>query len=102
MRCAAVEELGQRNLPTRKRRPAGRVVVFVAGNPDRRDGAFRGVHEAELVEVAVLPAHGVLHGDMQVPERVARGHLDAAPYERVGLVQDDEELPDGAGARGPG
>ena len=44
---------------------------------------FRRVEQPELVKVVVQPAHRVLDGDVQVPERVLLGHLNAAPDERV-------------------
>ena len=40
----------------------------------------------------VEPAHHVLDGDMQVPERVPLRNLQPAPDERVCSAQDDEEL----------
>jgi hypothetical protein len=44
--------------------------------------SLRRVEQPELVKVVVEPAHRILDGDVQVPEGVPLGHLDAAPDER--------------------
>jgi hypothetical protein len=35
------------------------------------------------VKIVIQPAHRVLDGSVQIPERVRLGHLDATPNERV-------------------
>jgi hypothetical protein len=72
-----VEELREWDLPSRHDRPVLRVVV--CGNADGHHVPLSRIEQPELVEVVVQPAHGVLDGDVQVPERVLLGHLDSAP-----------------------
>ena len=50
------------------------------------------VGQPELVQVVVEPTHRILDGDVQVPERVGLGHLNAPPHERVGPLEHDQEL----------
>ena len=56
--------------------------IVIGWDSDRNDLLFRRVEQAELVKVVVQPAHGILDGNVQVPERVLLGHLDAPPDER--------------------
>jgi hypothetical protein len=35
------------------------------------------------MQMVIEPAHRILDGDVQVPERIALGHLNAAPDERI-------------------
>ena len=93
-----LEELGKGDFPSGQDRPIlGFVVVRDA---DRHDRLLIGVEQPELVKVIVEPAHRVLNGDVQIPERVLRGHLDATPDERFGAAQHDEELVHQRGRRG--
>ena len=50
--------------------------------------------DAKKVQVVVEPTHGILDGDMQVPEGVGPGHLDGPPDRRHYLQKDDSELVD--------
>jgi hypothetical protein len=49
----------------------------------------------KLVEMVVEPTHGVLDGNVEAPERVGLRNLDAAPHERIGPAQHDEDLVNG-------
>jgi hypothetical protein len=66
--------------------------VVIGGNADGHDLPFRLVEQPELVKVVIQPAHRVLDGNVQIPEGVALGNLNAAPHEWVGPSEDDEEL----------
>ena len=57
------------------------------------DGVAAGrIRELKFVQVVVGPAHRILEGDVEVPEGVAGGHLDATPDGRLDLLERDLEL----------
>ena len=87
---ALLEEPRHRYLPTRDHGAALRVVV--RGNADGHDALLVSVEQSELVQVVVEPPHGVLDGDVQVPEGIRLGHLNASPDERVDPGQHNEKL----------
>ena len=61
------------------------------GNTDLGGCAGGGISHVELVQVKVEPPHGVLDGDVQVPEGVRRGHFDPAPNDRLAMGEGDLE-----------
>jgi len=85
-----LEVRGEPYFPARDDRPV--LWIFIGRNADRYDPLLCGVEQPKLVEVVVEPAHGVLDGDMEIPERVSLRNLDAPPDERVGPAEDDQEL----------
>src|SRR5690348_17731062 len=44
------------------------------------------------MQVVIQPAHGVLNGNVKVPEGVLLGNQDAAPDERVRSRENNQEL----------
>src|SRR5207249_3161950 len=65
------------NLPARQPRALLRELVVRDADAERL--VWGGLVQPELVQVVVLPAHGVLNRDVKVPEGVVVRHLDAAP-----------------------
>jgi hypothetical protein len=50
--------------------------------------------DPELMEVAVEPPHGILNGNVQVPESICGRNLDSTPDRRMGFLERDFELVD--------
>ena len=50
------------------------------------------VEQAKLMEMSIFPAHGVLDGDVEIPERVRLRDVDPAPDERARPTQHDQKL----------
>src|SRR5438309_7865110 len=76
-----------RHLPARARRALVREVAVGDADAYRRT---RGrLDRLEFVEMVVLPSHRVLDGDVQVPERVDVGHLDASPDGGLDVLEHD-------------
>jgi hypothetical protein len=63
--------------------------IFVGRDPNRHQCLLLGVHQPELVQVVVEPTHGVLNGDVQVPERVVLRDLNPSPHHGVRAGEDD-------------
>lgn len=66
--------------------------VVIGGDSNRHHASLGRVQQPELVQVVVEPARRILEGDVQVPEGVSLGHLNAPPDERVGAGEHDQEL----------
>jgi hypothetical protein len=65
-------------------------VAFAEVEPGDEVGAGTSVHpDAELVQVAVLPAHRDLQHDMQLVEHQLTGQVETTPDRRLGLHQID-------------
>ena len=89
----AAKVAGDGDLPSRQ---GGLVPLegILIWNADLRHVARAWPVHAKKVQVVVEPTHGILDGDMQVPEAVGPRHLDGPPDRRRYLQKDDSELVD--------
>jgi hypothetical protein len=79
-----------RHFPTRQK--CGRIFEIIrVGDSDLIGLAALAIHHAESMKMAVEPPHGILDGDMKVPEAVTRGHLDPSPNEWLDVTEVDLE-----------
>ena len=60
--------------------------VFVR-NANLLNDACDGIADAESMEMIVEPGHGVLDGDVEIPEEVRRWNFDAASDERADVAK---------------
>ena len=75
-----VQVVLDRDLPSGQSPPSS--FIFIIRNANLHETSSLKIGKAKGVQMGVQPSHGILNGDVKIPERVARGDLNPPPDRR--------------------